>query len=56
MVDDRYLDLTEAMEEPDMANMIDNSDFANTDIPFDFPLPEKQQTEVFSQHFIVLLK
>lgn len=46
----RYLDLTEAMEEPDMANMIDNSDFANTDIPFDFPLPEKQQTEAEKKH------
>lgn len=46
----RYLDLTEAMEEPDMANMIDNSDFANTDVPFDFPLPEKSQTDEEKAH------
>jgi len=45
----RYLDLTEAMEEPD-GNMIDNSDFANTDVPFDFPLPEKQQTDEERAH------
>lgn len=46
----RYLDLTEAMEEPEMANMIDNSDFANTDVPFDFPLPEKTQSEEEKAH------
>jgi len=46
----RYLDLTEAMEEPDMANMIDNSDFAETDVPFDFPLPEKQQSDDEKAH------
>jgi len=46
----RYLDLTEAMEEPEMANMIDNSDFANSDIPFDFPLPEKSQTDEEKSH------
>jgi intraflagellar transport protein 172 len=45
----RYLDLTEAMEDPD-GNMIDNSDFANTDVPFDFPLPEHQQTEAEKEH------
>jgi len=45
----RYLDLTEAMEEPD-GNMIDNSDFANTDVPFDFPLPEKQFSEEEKAH------
>jgi len=45
----RYLDLTEAMEEQD-GGMIDNSDFANTDVPFDFPLPEKQLTEDEKAH------
>ena len=39
----RYLDITEAMEENEASSTtLDNSDFANTQIPFDFPLPEKQ--------------
>ena len=37
----RYLDLTEAIEDPDSSNIIENSDFVNTDIPYDFVLPEK---------------
>ena len=37
----RYLDLSEAMEDPDSA-VIENSDFENTDIPYDFTLPERQ--------------
>eukprot|EP00854_Cymbomonas_tetramitiformis_P006568 gene6568-7868_t len=37
----RYLDLSEAMEDPDSSNIIENSDFVNTDIPYDFVLPEK---------------
>ena len=36
----RYLDLTEAMEEAD-GSAIENADFVQTDIPFDFHLPEK---------------
>lgn len=35
----RYLDLTDAMEE-DVPGVIENADFAETDIPFDFHLPE----------------
>eukprot|EP00741_Cyanophora_paradoxa_P013163 tig00000178_g12716.t1 len=35
----RYLDLTEAMEDESMR--IENADFEKTDIPFDFPMPEK---------------
>ena len=39
----RYLDITEAVEEHEPSSTaLDNSDFANTEIPFDFPLPEKQ--------------
>ena len=35
----RYLDLTEAMDDPD-AGPVENADFVNTDIPFDFHIPE----------------
>jgi len=39
----RYLDITEAMEENEgTSTTLDNSDFADTGIPFDFPLPDKQ--------------
>ena len=39
----RFLDITEAMEENEGSSAsLDNSDFADTGIPFDFPLPEKQ--------------
>merc|ERR1711871_706419 len=39
----RYLDITEAMEENEAsAATLDNSDFVDTSIPCDFPLPEKQ--------------
>ncbi|XP_076806393.1 intraflagellar transport protein 172 homolog [Clavelina lepadiformis] len=37
----RYLDLSEAIEEGTL-DMIDNSDFQNTDVPYEVPLPEKQ--------------
>ena len=36
----RFLDLSEAIEEGS-TDMIDNSDFADTDIPFEVPLPEQ---------------
>lgn len=36
----RYLDMSEAIEDGSL-DMLDNSDFQNTDIPFEFPLPEK---------------
>ena len=35
----RYLDLTEAMDDPD-AGPLENADFVNTDIPFDFHIPD----------------
>jgi intraflagellar transport protein 172 len=35
----RFLDLTEAIDDPE-TGMMDNADFADTDVPFDFPLPE----------------
>jgi len=39
----RYLDITEAVEEHEPSSTaLDNSDFASTDIPYDFPLPAKQ--------------
>jgi len=39
----RFLDISEAVEEHDTTSTtLDNSDFADTEIPFDFPLPEKQ--------------
>jgi len=41
----RYLDLTEAMDDPDAdggsASTLENADFVDTDIPYDFMLPEK---------------
>lgn len=38
----RYLDLTDAMDEPDSSNAsIENADFANTDIPYDFVIPQR---------------
>lgn len=39
----RYLDLAEAIEDPDNAQFEDNVDFQDTDIPspFDIPLPEQ---------------
>ncbi|KAJ3273642.1 hypothetical protein HDV01_004251 [Terramyces sp. JEL0728] len=36
----RYLDLSEAIEEGDLS-MIENTDFINTDVPFDVELPSK---------------
>ena len=38
----RYLDLAEAIEDPDSAQLSDNLDFQGTDVPspFDIPLPE----------------
>jgi len=38
----RFLDITEAVEDHEPSSTtLDNSDFADTQIPFDFPLPEK---------------
>ncbi|XP_070555163.1 intraflagellar transport protein 172 homolog [Ptychodera flava] len=37
----RFLDLTEAIEEGSL-DMLDNSDFQDTDIPFEIPLPDRQ--------------
>ena len=37
----RYLDLIEAIDDPDAADQLDNADFADTDIPFDFELPSR---------------
>ena len=39
----RYLDITEAMEENEASSTsLDNSDFADTGIPVEFPIPDKQ--------------
>lgn len=35
----RYLDLTEAMDDPD-AGPLENADFVDTDIPFNFTVPD----------------
>jgi len=37
----RYLDITEAIEEGDQHAGLDNTDFAGTDVPFEFVIPEK---------------
>lgn len=39
----RYIDLYDAIDDPDNAGGIENTDFENTDIPspFEIPLPEK---------------
>ncbi|EFJ49307.1 intraflagellar protein IFT172 [Volvox carteri f. nagariensis] len=38
----RFLDLSDAMDEPDSsAAVIENADFADTDIPYDFTIPER---------------
>ena len=36
----RFLDLCEAIEEGSL-DMLDNTDFTDTDVPFEVPLPEK---------------
>ena len=43
----RFLDLSEAIEEGS-TDMLDNSDFADTDIPFEVPLPEQPYMPVSS--------
>merc|ERR1712167_382306 len=43
----RYLDITEAMEENEAnAAALDNSDFVETGIPTDFPLSDKDREKV----------
>merc|ERR1712070_203131 len=37
----RYLDLSEAIEEGDLSGL-DNTDFAGTDVPYEVPLPQDQ--------------
>ena len=38
----RFLDLTDAMDDPDSsAAVIENADFSETDIPFDFHIPQR---------------
>jgi len=44
----RYLDLYEAIEERSL-DLLDNSDFADTDIPFEIPLPDQPYLTA-SQH------
>ena len=43
----RYIDLYDAIDDPENAGGIDNTEFENTDIPspFDIPLPEKNFIE-----------
>ena len=42
----RYLDLADAID--DNGELMDNGDFANTDIPMDIHLPEKKFLSVCS--------
>lgn len=44
----RYLDLYDAIEDPDGAGITDNQDFEETDIPtpYEIPLPEKNLISV----------
>jgi len=35
----RFLDIIEAIDEGDSASALENSDFVDTDIPYDFPIP-----------------
>ena len=44
----RFLDLADAIEDGDSLAMIENSDFANTDVPFDVKLPKETISVVFS--------
>ena len=38
----RFLDLCDAMDDPDSsAAVLENADFADTDIPFDFHIPQR---------------
>ena len=37
----RFLDLSDAMDDPDSAGALENADFADTDIPFDFHIPQR---------------
>lgn len=37
----RFLDLSDAMDDPDSAGDLENADFAETDIPFDFHIPQR---------------
>lgn len=37
----RFLDLAEAIDDPQGADALENADFENTDIPHDFHLPSK---------------
>ncbi len=53
----RFLDLSDAMDEPDSsAAVIENADFADTDIPYDFTIPDRpyaneaQREEVSREH------
>ncbi|TPX62114.1 hypothetical protein PhCBS80983_g00643 [Powellomyces hirtus] len=41
----RYLDLSEAIEDQD-ASLLENADFQNTDVPFDFDLPAENMPDV----------
>ena len=40
-LDCSYLDIAEAIEDGDAHSGLDNSDFVNTEIPFEFSIPDK---------------
>lgn len=41
----RFLDLAEAIDDPQGADTLENADFEDTDIPHDFHLPTKHFVE-----------
>eukprot|EP00762_Andalucia_godoyi_P003650 ANDGO_00724.mRNA.1 Intraflagellar transport protein 172 len=45
----RYLDLSEAIDEPDESPYLENSEFEGSDIPFDFEIPEKHSVDEHSR-------
>ena len=44
----RYLDLYDAIEEGSL-DMLDHSDFAETDIPYEVPLPGEHFSKVYDE-------
>lgn len=44
----RFIDLADAIEDGGSVGMLENSDFANTDVPFDVRLPRENISVLFS--------
>lgn len=48
----RFLDLADAIEDGGSLEMMENSDFANTDVPFDVKLPRENISVLFNNLFL----